>query len=69
MDNEEFAFGYEFVKKAINKLFLNLWCGLPAFINRFCLHLQHLAFRMALLPFYLPKRIWKLFFRSEGIIF
>ena len=24
---------------------------------------------MALLPFYLPKRIWKLFFRSEEIFF
>lgn len=53
----------------INELFLNLWCGLLAFINRFCLHLQHLAFRKALLPFYLPKRIQRLFFRSEGIFF
>lgn len=37
--------------------------------NRFCLHLQHLAFRMAFVPFYLPKRIWKLFFRSRAYFF
>jgi hypothetical protein len=63
------SLGYDaYGDESIYKLFVDSGI-LLAVISGFFLHLQHLPFRMALLPFYLPKRVWKWFFRSEGNIF